>query len=248
VKTRVYAIGDVHGRLDLLERLYLDIARHSESDAAERKVLVHLGDYIDRGPDSKGVIARIMAGMAGFQSINLMGNHEELLLDYIDRRGEDSQWWITSGMGGAETLLSFGVDPDEEPRDPAELERKIGPEMMRWLRGLKIFHREGGFMFVHAGLRPGVPIDQQTREDMLWIREAFTNSKANFGLRVVYGHSPSEDPVIKPHRIGIDTGAVWTGRLTAAVLDPEQPQDEPLMIMTDELKGQAAPASGLTRK
>jgi serine/threonine protein phosphatase 1 len=232
VKTRIYAIGDVHGRLDLLEQLYDRIIDHATTSDVERRVLVHLGDYVDRGPDSKGVLLRVRAGLPSFEMILLKGNHEELMLEFLEEgNGDALERWLDNG--GVETLRSFGIDPDREAVDREEAIAAIGPELLRWLCTLTRSHREGDLFFAHAGVRPGVPLAQQDPEDLIWIRRDFTNSEADFGARVVHGHSPSPEPVIRANRIGIDTGAVWTGHLTAAVLDPELPQAEPLILMTD---------------
>ena len=231
MKTIICAIGDVHGRLDLLEQLYALISQHPLPQQAERRVLLHLGDYVDRGPDSKGVIDRVRKGLAGFESISLMGNHEALMLDFIDGKPE-SEWWIEDGMGGAEALESFGVDPNAAQRDLAVTKAKIGNDTIAWLRALKLSYAEGEYFFAHAGVRPGVPIAKQSPGDLIWIRNEFTGSPRDFGARVVHGHSPAPKPEIKPNRIGIDTGAVWTGHLTAALINPENAQEAPVILTT----------------
>ena len=241
MKTIVCAIGDIHGRLDLLTDLYGQIAVHPLVLQAERRVLVHLGDYVDRGPDSRGVIERVRQGLPGFESISLMGNHEALMLDYLDGK-PDTEWWVRDGMGGAEALKSFGVDPLAVSNDLATARTKIGEHVLDWLRTLRRSHTEGGYFFVHAGVKPGIPIAAQNPDDLIWIRREFTSSSRDFGLRVVHGHSPAAKPEIKKNRIGIDTGAVWTGHLTAALLDPARANDAPIILMTngprlDDLSG-----------
>ncbi|MFZ1991564.1 MAG: metallophosphoesterase family protein [Alphaproteobacteria bacterium] len=231
MKTLICAIGDVHGRLDLLEQLYGSIAVHPAAREAERRVLLHLGDYVDRGPDSKGVIDRARKGLRGFETISLMGNHEALMLDFLDGK-PDSEWWVEDGMGGAEALESFGIDPHTASRDLEATKAKIGAETIAWLRALKFSHTEGGYFFAHAGVRPGVPISKQSAEDLIWIRNEFTGSSRDFGARVVHGHSPSPEPEIKRNRVGIDTGAVWTGHLTAALIDPERVEEAPVILTT----------------
>ncbi len=243
MKTIICAIGDVHGRLDLLEDLYGKVTAHPLVNEAERRVLVHLGDYVDRGPDSKGVIERVRKGLRGFENIALKGNHEALMLDFLDGK-PDAEWWVRDGMGGAEALQSFGVDPLTAFRDLAETRAKIGDETVAWLRALKLSYREGGYFFTHAGVKPGVPIEEQSPEDLIWIRGEFTRSKRDFGARVVHGHSPSPQPEIKKNRIGIDTGAVWTGHLTAALIDPERVEDKPAILMTHGAKLEELHAQG----
>lgn len=240
MKSIICAVGDVHGRLDLLEQLYAMIAAHPVVERAERRVLLHLGDYVDRGPDSKGVIDRVRKGQCGFESISLMGNHEALMLDFLDGKS-DAEWWVRDGMGGTEALQSFGIDPQTASRDLKAAKAKIGEETMAWLRALRSFYAEGGYFFVHAGVKPGVPLPQQRAEDLIWIRKEFTESSRDFGARVVHGHSPSRAPEIKRNRVGIDTGAVWTGHLTAALIDPSRADDDPVILMTsgptlDELR------------
>lgn len=232
MKTIICAIGDVHGRLDLLSDLYGEIVAHSLVKAAERRVLLHLGDYVDRGPHSKGVIERVRKGLPGFESISLLGNHEALMLDFLDAKPE-SEWWLGKGIGGSETLQSFGIDPRTAVDDLAAVKSKIGSETIAWLRNLKYSYTEGGFFFAHAGVRPGVPISKQSDEDLIWIRGEFTTSSRDFGLRVVHGHSPAREPEIKRNRIGLDTGAVWTGRLTAALIDPADAEDMPAILTTN---------------
>ena len=231
MKTIICTIGDIHGRLDLLEQLYGFIAMHPVVEKAERRVLLHLGDYVDRGPDSKGVIERVRKGIRGFENICLMGNHEALMLDFLDGK-EDSGWWVNEGMGGAECLQSFGVDPRAALRDREAAKSQIGEEIIAWLRALKPCHREGNYFFVHAGVKPGVPLDQQSNEDLIWIRREFTSSERDFGARIVHGHSPTSKPEVRSNRIGIDTGAVWTGHLTAALIDPAREDEAPVILMT----------------
>ena len=231
MKTLICAIGDIHGRLDLLEMLYARIVAQPAVETAKRRVLLHLGDYVDRGPDSKGVIDRVREGLPGFEGIALMGNHEALMLDFLDGKPE-SEWWVEDGMGGAEALESFGVDPQTASRDLEATRAEIGADRIAWLRTLKPSHSEGKYFFAHAGVRPGIPLAKQGIEDLIWIRREFTESECDFGARVVHGHSPSPKPEIKRNRIGIDTGAIWTGHLTAALIDPERVDDAPVILMT----------------
>ncbi len=223
---RVYAVGDVHGCLEQLAALHQAIG----ADLAERPVhsnaaavLVHLGDYIDRGPDSSGVVARLMAplvvppGVVAPEVVCLMGNHEDMLLGALDGQRGSAELWL--GNGGVESLQSWGVPWRTPVRRWAGL---LPAAQMEFLRGLPLLHRLGGYVFVHAGLRPGVPMEGQTRQDMLWIREPFLSSDAELGAVVVHGHTPEESlPVVRANRIGMDTGAVLGGMLSCVVLEGE---------------------------
>ena len=220
----VYAVGDIHGRADLLDRLHEAIVRDSVQHRAKRRVIVYLGDYIDRGADSAGVVARLLgAGPPGFERRFLLGNHDTFLLDFLGGDSAVAETWMWNG--GAAALASYGVSPAPEAyaRDwpkslRADLARALPPAHLAFFRALRLNHREGDILFVHAGLRPGVPLARQSREDMLWIRHEFLESEFDFGCLVVHGHTPSPEPVIRRNRIGVDTGAWKSGQLTAAVL------------------------------
>jgi serine/threonine protein phosphatase 1 len=216
---RVYAIGDVHGCDEPLAMLHTMIADDLARRPCTSAVLVHIGDYVDRGPDSCGVVARLAAGdsVPGVATINLMGNHEQTMLDALAGEGAAMTDWMINGGGAA--LRSWGGDP-EAPR--CTWPRAVPAEHVAFLRNLALSHREGGYLFVHAGVRPGVPLDKQSRQDLLSIRQAFLYSEADFGLVVVHGHTPKADPVVRANRIGIDTGAVYGGRLTCAVLEADR--------------------------
>lgn len=221
--TRLYAIGDVHGRLDLLTALQEMIARDAAAAGAERNLVVYLGDYIDRGPDSRGVIDRLIdAPLAGFESVTLRGNHEQVLLDFLEDPMAGLHWLA---FGGLETLASYGVAPPARPAAPAQLEeaRQALAEALparhrAFYQGLASHHVEGDFALVHAGIRPGIALDAQTLQDLLWIREPFLRSTAPLGKIVIHGHTITEAPDLRINRIGIDTGAYRTGRLTCIVL------------------------------
>jgi diadenosine tetraphosphatase ApaH/serine/threonine PP2A family protein phosphatase len=228
VKTTIYAIGDIHGRLDLLIALHAKIDGHTKHHAAEHRLLIYLGDYVDRGPDSKGVIDYVMRGKRGFETVALLGNHEQMLLDFIS--GEPADMWLRNG--GDEALKSFGVAPYAANTSSRAAAEAIGVERLNWLRALPRSYQEGGYFFVHAGVRPGVPLKDQSPEDLIWIRGRFTNSAEDFGARIVHGHSPADEPEVRRNRIGIDTGAVWTGRLTAAVINPDNVDADPILLIT----------------
>ncbi len=217
---KIYAVGDVHGRADLLDQLLDKIARDAAAATGTRS-LVFVGDYIDRGPDSRGVIERLLHPMAGFETHYLRGNHDQALLDFLV---DPSTYRVWRRFGAAETLLSYEVEPPDN--DAAafvfasnDLAEKL-PEAHRYFfQELRSFVQIGGYHFVHAGARPGVSLEEQTLEDMMWIREDFLNSDEDFGKVIVHGHTPGDRPVCRANRIGIDTGAYATNCLTAVVLD-----------------------------
>lgn len=221
--TRVYAVGDVHGRTDLLDRLHRMILDDAREAPESRKVVVYLGDYVDRGPDSAGVVDRLLADpLPGFESVHLKGNHEDFLLRFLDDPSIGSLWQMN---GGAATLASYGVNGVERDsaRSLSEAFRdRLPAAHRRFFEGLRLMHREGDYVFVHAGVRPGAPLDAQSEDDLLWIREPFLGSAEDRGFVVVHGHTPVEWPELLFNRINVDTGAVWTGRLTAIVLHGDQ--------------------------
>jgi serine/threonine protein phosphatase 1 len=216
----IYAIGDVHGCDALLRRMHATIRDyHGTHHAGRDGVVVHLGDYVDRGPDSRATIDRLMAGLEGFRLVCLMGNHEAMMLDCLD--DPDRLCWAHwLANGGTETLASFGLTAGFDGDDPARLAAALGPERVAWLRGLKLHWHAGGYLFVHAGIRPGVPLEAQQPADLLWIREEFRDSTADHGAVVVHGHTPTDAPERRPNRIALDTGAVFSGVLSAAALAP----------------------------
>lgn len=222
--TRVYAVGDVHGRADLLDRLHESIRQDAAAAPTERRVLVHLGDYVDRGLGSREVLDRLAGDLLpGFERVDLIGNHDAWLLAFLDDPGIGPLWLAN---GGLETLLSYGVPrPADGPpaeryaRMSADLAAALPPEHLRVLRALVRTHREGDYLFVHAGIRPGVALADQREEDLLWIREPFLDDESDHGVIVVHGHTIAERPEVRDNRIGIDTGAFATGRLTCLVLE-----------------------------
>lgn len=216
--TLVYAVGDTHGEAALLDRLLARIRADAQERPARRRVLVYLGDYVDRGPDSRGVIERLVAGPPpGFEQVCLLGNHEEMMLGCLDGNPRGTLLWLANG--GDAACRSYGVDPDQPTETLAQrLRAALPPGHERLLRDLALRHSEGDYLFVHAGIRPGVPLDQQRREDLVWIRRPFQESGADHGCVVVHGHSPVPAPEDLPNRIGVDTGAVYGNALTAAVL------------------------------
>lgn len=219
----LYVIGDIHGRADLLTDLLHQIETDALGEDAERKRLIFVGDYVDRGPDSRRVVEILLDQRPeSFQASFLKGNHEALLLDFLADAARLRAWRIN---GGDATMLSYDVDV-------AGLEQaKASPEHWRaaWKDALPQSHRSffealelqmsfGDYLFVHAGVLPGVPLDAQHEDDLLWIRDEFLNYPGAFGKVVVHGHTPCTLPDRRANRIGIDTGAVFTGRLTALKL------------------------------
>jgi len=225
--SRVYAVGDIHGRADLLDDLHRLIAEDAAGAAAARRVIVYLGDYIDRGFESRRVIETLIGRPPdGFEAVHLLGNHEQALLDFLDDVRAGPAWM---SFGGDATLVSYAVGlPASLDRDArlevarTDLKRKLPDAHLAFLRGLPTHHVEGDYLFVHAGVRPGVPLADQTREDLIWIREPFLGSTADHGHVVVHGHTIHPDigsPDLRPNRIGVDTGAYLSGHLTCVVLD-----------------------------
>jgi serine/threonine protein phosphatase 1 len=216
---RVYAIGDVHGCDDKLAALHALVAADLAARPVAAPLLLHLGDFIDRGPDSAGVVARLCHGspLPGVPMVNLIGNHERSMLDALaGERAAITDWRF---HGGREALASWGIDPDA---DPAGWAAAIPPAHRGFVEGLALSHAVGGYLFVHAGIRPGVPLAEQSPDDLIRIRGAFLTSEAEFGAVVVHGHSPSRGPVLRRNRIGIDTGAVFGRELTCLVLEADR--------------------------
>lgn len=230
--SRIYAVGDIHGRLDLLERLLERMAedcarRQPDHTAPSRIVIIFLGDYVDRGPHSRQVVERLMHGapqngpLAGAEWVCLKGNHEEYLLRFADDCDVGAAWCRN---GGFETLRSYaGELPEGLAGDMGALQlllsRTLPPGHLRFLSRLPLMHREGDYVFAHAGIRPGVALEDQEASDLMWIRDDFLYDTTPTPFVVVHGHTPSPTPDIRPHRIGIDTGAYYSGALTALVLE-----------------------------
>lgn len=220
---RIYAIGDIHGRVDLLDKLLKQIAEHADEYGARRKTLVFLGDYIDRGRDSKGVIDRLLKiDLPGWNVVFLRGNHEQSLLDFF---GDANVYRVWKNFGAAETLISYGVKPPRFERESEfadardQLAAVFPPAHLAFLQSLALYYSQGDYFFCHAGVRPGITLERQVPQDLLWIRDEFLNSQKPFEKVIVHGHTPTIEPVKTPFRIGIDTGAHATNCLTAAVLE-----------------------------
>lgn len=224
---RIYAVGDVHGRADLLDELLERIAQDAE-DRRDKRVptYVFLGDYIDRGDQSREVLDRLMALSAdrGHDTVFLLGNHEAALLAFLEDPQSGVRWL---GFGGDRTLRSYGIAPPPRDADAQTLhqvrralQEALGPHQA-FLTSLKRFWRSGDFIFVHAALKPGVPLEAQQDKDLLWGNRSFVRRHNRAGERVVHGHYDSANPVVRPERICIDTGAYYSNRLTAVCLDDE---------------------------
>ncbi|MEC9368440.1 MAG: metallophosphoesterase family protein [Pseudomonadota bacterium] len=215
----IYALSDIHGRADLLAELLGRIDTDARGTGADDLRLVFLGDYVDRGPDSRGVIELLLSGLPDSFSVTcLMGNHERMLLDFLD--GDDMEHWMSNGAEA--TVESYGIDAGDihwaEGRAEdcrKEFTRLLPTAHRNFLDGLQHWHAAGGYHFVHAGVRPGVPLDQQDSHDMLWIRSPFLHSDKDLGRMVIHGHTPGDAPVVRKNRICIDTGAWFSGQLTA---------------------------------
>jgi serine/threonine protein phosphatase 1 len=227
----LYAIGDIHGRDDLLGKLLAAIEHDRRGHAAADARLIFLGDYVDRGPTSKEVIERLSAGVPqGFAPYFLKGNHEDLLLSFLEDPAAGLNWLHN---GGDATLFSYGVPREAILRgfwagpqgllDAAKMFDSLLPEEhRRFFQALATSYRAGDYYFVHAGIRPGVPLDAQVEDDMLWIRDEFLTWSGNFDAVIVHGHTPVRAPEDLPNRIGIDTYAFHTGTLTAVGLEGER--------------------------
>lgn len=222
---RLYAIGDVHGCDDLLAEAHRkiadDLARHPVPDHR----IIHVGDYGDRGPSSAAVIERLAKlTIADGRVVCLRGNHDTMLLGFLTEPSEMGPTFIANG--GEATLASYGVKVGLLAMfisDHANLARRLAeampPRHRAFLEGLELTARFGDYFFCHAGIRPGIPLERQSPYDLTWIRDEFLLSGADHGVIVVHGHTPAEQPELLPNRINIDTGAVFTGRLTCLALE-----------------------------
>lgn len=225
--TVVWAVGDVHGQDDLFDRLAQVIEHDLRSPAKQRRVLVLLGDYIDRGIGARAVIDRAISlrqrlGDAGAEFYALKGNHEEMLLRFLANPNLGPAWME---IGGRETLLAYEVTPPlhgdgaDAWRAAADMLREgLGPDHLSYLEGLRLHHVEGGYLFVHAGIRPGAALEDQKPDDLIWIRDAFLLDQRPFSHLVVHGHTPEPEARLNSRRLGLDTGAYATGVLSAVRL------------------------------
>jgi serine/threonine protein phosphatase 1 len=228
---QTYAIGDIHGHLDKLRGAHAliaaDRARHGVSGP-----VVHLGDLVDRGPDSRGVIDWLMAGQrAGEPWVVLKGNHDRMLTGFLrdpafqDSGLRSSLHWFDWQLGGVETLASYGVQAGPDS-DRAEVHRearaRVPAEHLAFIDALPLWHGAEGALFVHAGIRPGIPVEEQTEDDLVWIRRGFLDDPRDHGMLVVHGHTTIDAATHYGNRLNIDSGAAYGGPLSAVVVDGRQ--------------------------
>jgi serine/threonine protein phosphatase 1 len=222
---RIYAVGDVHGRADLLQALFTRIDADLHAYPIAQSVQVFLGDYIDRGPQSRQVLDLLIARRRRHTIVCLKGNHEKFATQFLKNPSVLSDW---KRVGGISTLLSYGVTPaeTEDPKVQQEIAAAFRQALPRnhyhFIHGLALSYICGDFFFAHAGARPGIPLRRQSQHDLIWIREDFLLHEEDFGKVVVHGHTPTKRPDVRTNRINIDTGAYATGRLTCLVLEEAQ--------------------------
>ena len=221
--TLIYAIGDIHGRDYLLEKMYSRIETDPyRIDRTVKPIVVHIGDYIDGGPNSDKVLDLVMKGSPNFDSISLMGNHESLMLACLETDDRDV-WWNWISNGGDATLKALGVSNRFGGYNPKDLNEALGTDRINWLRSLPLYYLIEPYLFVHAGIVPDRPLSQQKTKDMLWIRSRFLESKVKHPYMIVHGHTQTEEPENLFNRIGIDTGAARPKTLTAVALAADKP-------------------------
>ncbi|MGH1479153.1 MAG: metallophosphoesterase [Geminicoccales bacterium] len=223
----VYAIGDIHGRADLMIEMHRMIMEDCQDlTPGTEKVLVYVGDFVDRGLESSQVLDLLIEEpLPDFGAVYLVGNHDAWFLSFlVDPKIGPS--WLR--YGGDATLHSYGVrvgmardDMQYFKRLQRELAERVPAEHLSFLRGLEITFQIGDYLFVHAGIRPHIPIGEQSPDDLLWIREPFLSCNDDLGVVVVHGHTVEAEPTLRNNRIGIDTGACWTGNLTCVVLEED---------------------------
>ncbi len=214
---RIYAFGDIHGRADLLKKMLTVIDADVARSPVERPIEVYLGDYVDRGPYSSETLDLLIERSQSREIVCLKGNHEAYYLDVLRGPAKLDEW---RQIGGLQTLMSYGVQPLLNPSAAEKIElitalkAAMPREHVRFLQSLKPSFLCGDFFFVHAGVRPGIPLDEQQEHDLLWIRDEFLESEEDFGKFVIHGHTPVREPDIRANRANIDTGAYATGNLT----------------------------------
>jgi len=214
---RVYAVGDFHGRADLLQQVFARIDQDHERHPGVQEIEVFIGDYVDRGPDSAAVINHLVERSTCRETVFLRGNHEALMLAFLQNPSALAEW---EHVGGMATLMSYGLqgvlnaDREQQIELCAAFNRVLPPSHRNFLQDLRTSYVCGDYFFVHAGVRPGLPLSQQEEQDLLWIRTDFLEHAGPFGKIVVHGHTPVTEPQIHGNRINIDTGAFATCKLT----------------------------------
>lgn len=224
-----YAIGDIHGHLQKLQAAHALIAEDRRIHGSAGAPVVHVGDLVDRGPDSRGVIQHLIDGRArGEAWVVLAGNHDRMFSGFLsdaahrDTRLRSDYTWLHPALGGGETLASYGVGPvlgRPAAEVHAEAQERVPAAHRDFLAGLPLWHRAAGALFVHAGIRPGVAMEDQTEADLVWIRGEFLNDDTDHGALVVHGHTPVEAPTHYGNRLNIDSGAAFGGPLTAVAVE-----------------------------
>lgn len=216
---RIYVIGDIHGSIAKLRDLHGQIGADLKARPVASALLLHLGDYVDKGGDSRAVLDYLIEedAVPGTDMLNLTGNHEETMLAALDGDGAAAADWLWGG--GRATLESWGIDP-ESPREAWP--EHFSPKHLRFLRRLHLHHQEGGYLFVHAGIRPGIALEDQSREDLIRIRHDFLGSERDHGVVVVHGHTAGFQPVVRDNRICLDTAAWSGGPLTCGVFEDDR--------------------------
>lgn len=240
----LYAIGDIHGHLDLLHaahaRVEADRAREGTSDAA----LIHVGDLVDRGPDSRGVVQAMMELVAQDQRVRVLkGNHDNMFVLFAeDTPREDPHLrsdlsWLHPRLGGQDTLASYGIDPDQ-PLEALHREARkvVPPAHIAFLDGLPLSHVQEEVLAVHAGIRPGVPLPEQTQQDLIWIRAGFLDDVTDHGALVVHGHTTVPEVELHPNRLALDTGAAYGGPLSAVAIEGRE-----VFLLTDQGRKKVQP-------
>ena len=223
---RIYVVGDIHGEIDLLQQMHEKMLTDAIEAPAEQILQIFLGDYIDRGPDSKAVVDWLLSSPpAGWQRICLKGNHETMVHDFLEDSETLKRW---QQLGASQTLRSYGVrlsDPKNKVSADAlqaDFSRKLSGKHRQFYDGLPLFFEVGSYFFVHAGIRPDRPFEEQEEIDLLWIRDEFLLSKLDFGKIIVHGHTPIDKPKVFHNRINIDTGAYMSGKLACLVLENDE--------------------------
>ncbi len=222
---RIYAVGDVHGRSDLISQMFSRIDCDLEASSAKETIQVFLGDYIDRGRDSAGVLDLLIARGRSHRLCCLKGNHEIFLAEFLENPGVFKPWTL---YGGLSTLASYGLKPaknasaKEQTELSASLRNAMPESHIRFLTELELSFTCGDYFFVHAGVRPGTPLAVQHEEDLVWIRDEFLLHAEPFEKIIIHGHTPVIEPEVRQNRINIDTGAYATGRLTCLRLEGDK--------------------------